>query len=354
MKHYDFSNIEKIYVVGGLMGEFTELIFRLNDGFKEKIDDTILHPKEIEKRKIKEELLDRDNYLIHKPIFGSFDGMVSFENTNFMYSDALIISNGDNHIGFNEDSFYEKTFIKINEILAKNNTTLLLVRGNNDDPSFFSEEKINFSNVKTIPDYSVILTKIGNLLCVGGGISNDRIWRQKQEKRLSTISPDKKKRLYWENEGACFNEDEMKAISDSKLKISGVISHMPPTFVTTELSCLKTNWCINDPNLLKDIEKSRLVMDKIYRNLNEQNNHILFWFFSHYKLDNHTERNNVLFKSNPPFAVLSIYSELQKYQFEKERKKQTIRSKKPCSISDRNEAMENFFMDMVFVDVANH
>lgn len=47
----------------------------------------------------------------------------------------------------------------MNEFLSKTDTTLIFVRGNNDDPSFYNEKKIDFSHIKTIPDYSVIITK---------------------------------------------------------------------------------------------------------------------------------------------------------------------------------------------------
>ena len=55
MKIYDFSSIEKIYVVGDIQGEFSTLMSYLNRGFREKMSDDDIHPKEVEKRKRDEE-----------------------------------------------------------------------------------------------------------------------------------------------------------------------------------------------------------------------------------------------------------------------------------------------------------
>lgn len=341
MKTYDFSSIEKIYVVGDVQGEFDTLMSSLNRGFMEKMSDDDIHPKEAERRKKEEERRQlqmeermrnqeiRMNRQIQLPPLampqGSFTIKADYASIKpkalSFYSDAIIISTGNNRIGFNSDAYYEKVFGKMNEILAKNNTTILFIRGNNDDPSFFREEKINFTNVKTIPDYSIIKTKHGNVLCVGGGLSIDRVWRKKQQDRLSSISSDKKKILYWKDEMPIFDDDKMKELSESGIKISGVVSHVAPTFAFPDIADSLDDWCTKDADLARDIENERLVMDKIYDALRSMGNRPSFWYYGHYKVDNREHRANILFGAMPPLVLSQPFSDLQQYLVRKEMKK---------------------------------
>ena len=341
MKTYDFSSIEKIYVVGDVQGEFDTLMSSLNRGFMEKISDDDIHPKEAERRKKEEERrqLQMEERMRNPGIRmghimpladlgmpqGSFTIKADYASIKpkalSFYSDAIIISTGNNRIGFNSDAYYEKVFGKMNEILAKNNTTILFIRGNNDDPSFFREEKINFTNVKTIPDYSIIKTKHGNVLCVGGGLSIDRVWRQKQQDRLSAISSDKKKILYWKDEMPIFDDDKMKELSENGIKISGVVSHVAPTFAFPDIADSLDDWCTKDADLARDIENERLVMDKIYDALRSMGNRPSFWYYGHYKVDNSEHRANILFRAIPPLVLSQPFYELQQYLVRKEMKK---------------------------------
>ena len=331
MKIYDFSLIKKIYVVGDIQGEFSTLMSYLNKGFREKMSDDDIHPKELEKRKRDEERnrLAMERRMHNQGIrVGPMDSFtlkadytdIKAKDLSF-YSDAIIISAGNNQIGFNSDSYYEKIFGKMNEILAKNNTTILFIRGNNDDPSFFREEKINFSNVKTIPDYSVAKTNYGNILCVGGGLSVDRVWRKKQQDRLSSISSNKKKILYWKDEMPIFDGDKMNELSESGIKISGVVSHVAPTFAFPDIADSLDDWCSKDADLAHDIENERLVMDKIYDALRSMRNRPSFWFYGHYKVDNAEHRANILFRAMPPLDFSQPFYELQQYLASKEMKK---------------------------------
>lgn len=332
MNIYDFSSIEKIYVVGDIQGEFSTLMSYLNKGFREKMSDDDMHPKELEKRKRDEERsrLAMERRMHNQGIrINAADMMRKDMSSDFTikakdlshYSDAIFISAGNNQIGFNSDSYYEKVFDKMNEILAKNNTTLLFIRGNNDDPSFFREEKINLSNVKTIPDYSVIKTKYGNILCVGGGLSVDRVWRKKQQDRLSSLSSNKKKTLYWKDEMPIFDGDKMNELSESGIKISGVVSHVAPTFAFPDIADSLDDWCSKDADLAHDIENERLVMDKIYDSLRSMRNRPSFWFYGHYKVDNAEHRANILFRAMPPLVFSQPFYELQQYLVQKEMKR---------------------------------
>ena len=270
---YDYSNIENIYVLGGICGDFNYIPSTLNRGY----DET--------KKQV-------DSLLKLKP--------------QKKYSNSIIICAGDNNIGFNNEDYYRNLFSNMNEFLSKTDTTLIFVRGNNDDPSFYNEKKIDLSHIKTIPDYSVIITKKGGIICIGGGLSLDRTWREKRQKLISNISNGKRRKLYWEDEMPQFKEDELNEILSNEFNIFGVISHVAPTFAFPEIVYDNAS---NDEKIDADKELERIVMDKVYSSLRSSKKLPCFWCYTHYGLENREHRANILFRSLSDLNMISIYEE---------------------------------------------
>ena len=116
-------------------------------------------------------------------IHGHFD-IIKNQIKTYKITDSVIIFAGDIGLGFEKTEHYKQIFPKLNKVMKMQGNVLLFVRGNHDDPSYFQEEKINYSNIKSIPDYSVINfyqdwddemkeSPKFSILCVGGGISID-------------------------------------------------------------------------------------------------------------------------------------------------------------------------------------
>jgi len=110
-----------------------------------------------------------DSLYICGDIHGEFKEIKRKEIIN-----SILLIAGDCGIGFEKSEYYEQLYPKLSKILTKNNCILLLVRGNHDDPKYFQQQLIDFPQMKTIPDYTVIQYKSHNILCVGGAISVDR------------------------------------------------------------------------------------------------------------------------------------------------------------------------------------
>ena len=187
--------------------------------------------------------------------------------------DMLIVVAGDCGIGFsNSMNYYDSVFIPINTIAQANNLEILLLRGNHDDPKYFSEGIINYSNVKTIPDYYVIDKHI---LCVGGGLSIDRILRKERDTSRNKYTSNKRY-SYWEDELPIYDEDKLNKITDS---IDTIISHTAPSFFPLTDDIGIQDWIKYDPELAIDLKKERGEMDKLY---NYYKHHLKNWIYGHF------------------------------------------------------------------------
>ena len=121
----------------------------------------------------------------------------------------------------------------------------MFVRGNHDDPSYFQEEKICYERFRCVPDYSVIQACGLDILCVGGGVSIDRLARQREAAR------------YIKKETA-------------------------PSFCPLlDKNGLKS-WATYDPQLLVDCDMERITMDRIYQTLKENGHPVNKWYYGHF------------------------------------------------------------------------
>jgi hypothetical protein len=99
-------------------------------------------------------------------------------------TNKLIISTGSAQLGRYEPGYYDKVLRDLNGFLEEQRIKLLLVRGGDDDPSYY-DGRVDYSNIKAIPDYSMVTvnTTYSNddgidfcddqrkILCIGGGRS---------------------------------------------------------------------------------------------------------------------------------------------------------------------------------------
>lgn len=198
---------------------------------------------------------DTLNYLIHK---------------KHQIKHSLFIQVGDFCVGFYKENFYKLKLEWLNNELTENDNTLLVVRGNHDNTLYFNDleynnESWNLSNLILLPDYSLIKTDLGNILCVGGEASIDYKYR--------TIGID-----FWKDELPVFDENKLKYIIDNNIVINYMITHGMPT-ITYPL----TNYVMDDEEVTEYCKLGRKVFDKIYQYLVVNNSQkISKWFSGHY------------------------------------------------------------------------
>jgi Icc-related predicted phosphoesterase len=90
--------------------------------------------------------------------------------------DAIILHAGDVGIGFLPKDVQEEILESLNAELAERNVRMYCIRGNHDDPQYFTGAYA-YSNITLMPDYTRMRINGEEFLFVGGAISIDRIKR---------------------------------------------------------------------------------------------------------------------------------------------------------------------------------
>ena len=188
---------------------------------------------------------------------GDIHGLTNLKTISLNYikdiNNSLIIFCGDIGIGFSS-SIIEKNILKdCNEIIKQQNIHYILFRGNHDNPLFFTNNsEYNQSNITLIQDYTILNTQNNNILCIGGGISIDRV------QRIPNIS-------YWDNETVIpLNEGLKYKIKNLSYNIDIICTHNAPTYIKPVNIDINTqgqfieNWSLYDNELKKDKDKINL------------------------------------------------------------------------------------------------
>jgi predicted phosphodiesterase len=239
------------------------------------------------------ETFDQPIYIIGD-IHGDFDTLKKSLLKYKTLETCVLIIAGDIGLGAIRDEYYQETFEDLNNLCLERHIQLFMVRGNHDNPSYFDEEKIAFSNVKSVPDYSVISVGDNHILCVGGGISIDRKNRiasftskvKRLQEEFPTLPLDGLKQVvfptYWVDEAPYYDEEALNEINDLGLNIKYVVTHTSPDF------CFKTNkdgisYYLNiDDELEDDLNYERGVFSSIYHKLKRDNHLLQTWVYGHF------------------------------------------------------------------------
>lgn len=243
------------------------------------------------------ETFNQDVYVIGD-IHGDFDSLIRNIKKYEGLHTCVIIAAGDIGLGFTRISHYQEIFEQINNLCLERHIQLYLIRGNHDDPSYFTEEKINFTNVKSIPDYSVISVGDTHILCIGGSISIDRKSRLENDKYrmklAKTFNPTfSKKELkeicypsYWTNEIPIYNEEALDELNNMGLNIQYVITHSSPHFAFKKNKNGISSFLKKDKSLGSDLDAERQVFTQIYHKLKADNHLLNGWIYGHFHAHN--------------------------------------------------------------------
>ena len=305
MKVYDYGKTKNCLICGNIDGNFDRFIKTVVGSLRNLKSYVVeTHPKEIERQ---ERLARKREEESHNGGGGIFGGpaphyaprptrlkkMPKMMNCGYNLTDTVIIVDGCNGFGERDLKYYHDKLEMFNKVLADNNTHVLFVRGN-DDPKYFEDALIDLSNIKTIQDYSVIKLSKFNCLCIGGCVSLDRTWRMEQEKRIG-------RKMYWENERMQYNEEDIDNIL-KEYNIACVVTASCPSFAYPGMNSFKySTWASKDKTVIKDITEERMIMDKIYNKIVENNKKPYIWTYSRFKNSNQNMINDILFQSLNPF-----------------------------------------------------
>lgn len=209
----------------------------------------------------------------------AFTELVEKLCNRYRFRNTLLVVAGDESFGFAELGHYQKIYDQVAEKLRIANNWVVFVRGNNDDPTYFAEERIAYERWSCVPDYSIIQACGHNILCVGGAVSVDRRMRQMddiylKEQGYTTV-------CWWPDEIPSYKPKEIAAIPHD-INIDTVVSHSCPSFFNTYYDDEIEFWSRDDPALIKDCARERKTMDKILSCLGRNHHIVDKWFFSHF------------------------------------------------------------------------
>ena len=242
-------------------------------------------------------------------IHGCFNSLVGMIK-DYNITDSVIICCGDCGLGFSTPEGTKNELFKLNKICREKHNKVFMVRGNHDNPEYFEKGLINTKYIIAVPDYSVIrqpFKPYGNILCVGGAASIDRLNRLANKeinvRHYMKYHPgctieeakDRTSDGYWENEAPVYNEDALNIIKNEGIGINHVITHTCPSFCDPIHKNGLEYWINSDPGLVEVIDNERNVMDKLYNKLISDGHHLESWTYGHYHRHSSQTYNNIKF-----------------------------------------------------------
>ncbi len=183
---------------------------------------------------------------------------------------SLYIQVGDFGIGFYPSD--EKNMTVLNNKLVEGNNFLFVIRGNHDDPDWFKDDmyaefKKTLTNIKFIPDYTVLDINDETYLFIGGAVSIDRV--ERVEKGTG----------WFEGEVIDFDYDFCETVTG----IDRMVCHTAPNFcppfaIHTTMVMERTE---KDPTLLQDLVNERTQITKIIEDI-MKNNKLKSFHYGHF------------------------------------------------------------------------
>ena len=298
MNIYDFSKTMKVFFCGGSADDQEGLLNKLQEGLKNGIE-TVVHPKELERQqRLNNRRFRRTREGVYSGI-GIGNPTKTISRGNGRYNNSVIFVTGGFGFGTKEDSFFEDILTKINELLEKNDSNLVFVRGCNDDPAYFTEKKFNLSNVHFAEDYSIVKLDGFDCLCVGGSIPIDRQWRIEQGKRLG-------RHLFFDGCSTTFNQELIdEAVNNNNITV--IISSDAPTFLPPYVdNSRNSKWVEGDKDIIRDMTEQRLVMDHIYGEVTKLNKKPYVWCYYSVNEDGNTINNTRYTSSSSPYSMYDV------------------------------------------------
>lgn len=213
-------------------------------------------------------------------IHGNFNGLIANLKRKRIRNENLI-QVGDFGLGFRSEKDDLLLLNKLNDYLASRGNHLFIIRGNQDDPTFF-DGSTQLSNLQLLQDYSVLNLEGKCILLIGGAISIDR--------RIRKLDIN-----YWKDEGFVFNESKLKSILLSTKNIDVVVTHTAPAFTfPQEFDSIVASYAKKDPALIEELVAERKLLNELYSTIVAvaKPTH---WYYGHFHSSKREKINGINF-----------------------------------------------------------
>jgi DNA repair exonuclease SbcCD nuclease subunit len=199
--------------------------------------------------------------------------------------DAHIIQVGDFGVGFNTFAKEKRMIEAYHPLLVKNNVTVWAIRGNHDYKPYFDNDPFGFTNIKLVPDYTVLNLEGNNILCVGGAVSVDREFRYTKKQKLGIFENDTLGvESWWPDELFVLDVDKVKDLKD----INIVVTHTCPDYCPPDNSFGFGPFVENiirqtgDVDLKTDLLLERNQVTELFHILKLNGNNVEYNYYGHF------------------------------------------------------------------------
>jgi len=230
-------------------------------------------------------------------IHGNFN-LVSSYVKKFDIKDSIIIQVGDFGVGFKKIEKEKRELEMIHTLLVKNNVTLYAFRGNHDYKPYFDNDPFDLSNIKLLPDYSILNINDKNVLCVGGAVSVDRMYRYTKAQRQGQFIIKNGNESWWPDEVFNLDIDIVSKMKD----IDIVLTHTCPGYCPPDNTfsfgpfvegLIKDT---GDVDLKTDLNFERQQVSELFHILKLNGNDIKYNYYGHFHASNSTTIDGCIYR----------------------------------------------------------
>ena len=202
---------------------------------------------------------------------------------NYDIKDAHIIQVGDFGVGFSTLDKEKRSLSMFHDLFVKNNVIVWAIRGNHDFKPYFDNDPFGFSNIRLIPDYTVLELEGNKILCVGGAVSVDREWRYTNAQRRGDfeIQPGQS---WWSDE--IFVLEKEKIVDLKGINI--VVTHTCPSYCPPDNTFSFGPFVegiirdTGDVGLKTDLNVERQAMTELFHLLKINGNNVENHYYGHF------------------------------------------------------------------------
>lgn len=160
-------------------------------------------------------------------LHGNFNVVHQYINL-YDVKNAHIIQVGDFGVGFSTLEKEKRMLEMYHHKLVKNNVFLWAIRGNHDYKPYFDNDPFGFTNIKLVPDYTVLNLCDKNILCIGGAVSVDRMWRMTKLQRAGDHISDVGQKSWWPDEIFVLDREKLQNMRDIDIVVTHTAPHYCP------------------------------------------------------------------------------------------------------------------------------
>lgn len=202
---------------------------------------------------------------------------------NYDIKDAHIIQVGDFGVGFALLDKERRALGMFHDLFVKNNVIVWAIRGNHDFKPYFDNDPFGFSNIRLVPDYTVLELEGKKILCVGGAVSVDREWRYTGAQRRGefNVMPGQS---WWKDE--VFVLEKEKVVDLKGINI--VVTHTCPSYCPPDNTFGFGSFVegiirdTGDVGLKTDLNVERQAMNDLFHYLKINGNNIDNHYYGHF------------------------------------------------------------------------